>query len=84
VVAIVDFNEQEQLESVYEGLRLRLLDLSRRNQLLNYNLRPRSKRFVQIVGCSLEAAYRRLAIDEATIKVSALPERHSEYGVDGD
>jgi hypothetical protein len=66
-------NEQARLEGLYEGLRNRLLDLSRTNQLLNYNLRPRSKRFLQVIGCSLEDAHQRLAIDEATLKLSALP-----------
>ncbi len=70
---ITDPNEQKRLEGPYEGLRVRLLDLSRTNQLLNYNLRPRSKRFLQVIGCSLEDAHRRLALDEATLKISALP-----------
>jgi hypothetical protein len=51
---ITDPDEQKRLEGLYEGLRVRLLDLSRKNQLLNYNLRPRSKRSIQIIGCSLE------------------------------
>ena len=70
----LDPEEQKRLEGLYEGLRIRLLDLSRKNQLLNYNLRPRSKRFIQVIGCSLEDAHRRLALDEATLKVSALPQ----------
>ena len=70
----LDPHERQRLEGLYEGLRLRLLDLSRKNQLLNYNLSPRSKRFLQIVGCSLEDAHKRLALDEATLKVSPLPE----------
>ena len=71
---ITDPNEQKRLEGPYEGLRVRLLDLSRKNQLLNYNLRPRSKRSIQIIRCSLEDAHRRLALDETTLKISALPE----------
>ena len=71
---IPDPEEQKRLEGLYEGLRIRLLDLSRKNQLLNYNLRPRSKRSIQIIGCSLEDTHRRLTLDEATLKVSALPE----------
>jgi Protein of unknown function (DUF4011)/AAA domain len=71
--ATLESNEQKRLEGLYDGLRVRLLDLSRKNQLLNYNLRPRSRRFIQVIGCSLEGVRRRLAIDEATLKVSALP-----------
>lgn len=70
----MDPRERQRLEGLYEGLRIRLLDLSRKNQLLNYNLRPRSRRFLHIVGCSLEDAYKRLALDEVTLKVSPLPE----------
>ena len=70
----MDSNERQRLQGLYEGLRLKLLDLSRKNQLLNYNLRPRSKRFLQLVGCSLEDAYKRLAVDENVLKVNALPE----------
>ena len=70
----MDPRERQRLKGLYEGLRIRLLDLSRKNQLLNYNLRPRSRGFLQIVGCSLEDAYERLALDEVTLKVSPLPE----------
>ena len=70
----LDPAERERLQTLYEGLRLKLLDLSRKNQLLNYNLRPRSKRFLQLVGCSLEDAYKRLASDEHVLKINALPE----------
>lgn len=69
-----DSAERERLQGLYEGLRLKLLDLSRKNQLLNYNLRPRSKRFLQLVGASLEDVYKRLAVDEHVLKINALPE----------
>ena len=72
MLATLDPNERKRLEGLYEDLRIRLLDLSRKNQLLNYNLRPGSRRFIQIVGCSLENSHRRLAIDEATLKISPL------------
>ncbi len=70
----VDQNERERLLRLYDGLRLKLLDLSRKNQLLNYSLRPSSKRFLQIVSCSLDGAYKRLAVDENVLKLKALPE----------
>src|SRR3954451_7268701 len=75
--ALQDSPERKRLHGLYEGLRLKLLDLSRKNQLLNYSLRPRSKRFLQLVGCSLEDTYKRLAVDEHVLKINALPEPDS-------
>jgi len=44
-----DAPEHRRLKGLYEDLRLRLLDLSRRNQLLNYGLSARSKGDVPII-----------------------------------
>jgi hypothetical protein len=67
--------EGARLTRLYEDLRLRLLDLSRRNQLLNYNLKVRSsKRFLQIINVSLESVHRHLAGDEAVLRIASLPE----------
>ena len=63
-----------RLKGLYEDLRLRLLDLSRRNQLLNYGLSARSKRFLQIVNGTLERTHNLLAGDEATVRIAPLPE----------
>jgi hypothetical protein len=49
------------------------LDLSR-NQLLNYGLNARSKRFLQIVNGTLDGAHNLLAGDEATLRIAPLPE----------
>ena len=72
--AMPDTPEGARLRRLYEDLRLRLLDLSKRNQLLNYRLNARSKRFLQIVDGSLEDTHRRLAGDEATLQIAPLPE----------
>ena len=71
---ISDISERERLSCVYEDLRLRLLDLSKRNQLLNYRLNARSKRFLQVVNVSLEDIYTRLAAEEGTLQIAALRE----------
>ena len=66
--------EAARLRRIYENLRLRLLDLTRRNQLLNYGLSPRSKRFLQAIDCNLENVHRRLAGEEGTLRIAPLPE----------
>jgi hypothetical protein len=43
-----DSGEQGRLAEVYGRLRLKLLDLSKKNRMLNYNLGSRSKRHPQI------------------------------------
>ena len=69
-----DAPEDTRLKGLYEDLRLRLLDLSRRNQLLNYGLSARSKRFLQIVDGTLDGTHNLLAGDEATLRIAPLPE----------
>ncbi len=69
-----DAPESARLKGLYEVLRLRLLDLSKRNQLLNYGLNARSKRFLQIVDGTLEGTHNLLADDEATLRIAPLPE----------
>ena len=39
-----DLIEQQRLEGLYEKLRLKLLDLSKKNRMLNYSLGTRSQR----------------------------------------
>ena len=66
--------EGDRLKRLYEHLRLRLLDLSKRNQLLNYRLSTRSKRFLRIVDGPLEDAHQRLVREEAPLRIAPLPE----------
>ena len=70
---MLDYEQARQIE-LYDRLRRRLLDLSKRNQLLNYRLSPRSKRFPQIVDCSLEDVHARLAGSDANFQILSLPE----------
>jgi very-short-patch-repair endonuclease len=69
-----DSSEQQRLEGLYERLRLKLLDLSRKNRMLNYSLGVRSQRYLQIVDDVLEGVYSKLVGDEARLRVSFLPE----------
>jgi hypothetical protein len=69
-----DASEDTRMKGLYEDLRLRLLDLSKRNQLLNYGLSARSKRYLQIVDATLEGAHMLLAGDEAALRIAPLPE----------
>jgi len=69
-----DSSEQQRLESLYEKLRLKLLDLSRRNQMLNYSLGTRSQRYLQIVDDVFEDVYGKLVSEETRIRISFLPE----------
>ena len=69
-----DASEDTRMKGLYEDLRLRLLDLSKRNQLLNYSLSARSKRYLQIVDATLEGAHMLLAGDEAALRIAPLPE----------
>jgi hypothetical protein len=48
VTIVDDLDEQGRLTEVYGRLRLKLLDLSKKNRMLNYNLGSRSKRHLQI------------------------------------
>jgi very-short-patch-repair endonuclease len=71
---MLDLADQARLLRLYEDLRLRLLDLSRRNQLLNYRFSARSKRYLQIVDCSLNEVHKALADEERSLPLAALPE----------
>jgi very-short-patch-repair endonuclease len=71
---MLDTSDSARLSKLYEDLRLRLLDLTRRNQLLNYSLSPRSRRFIQIIDATLEAIHRKLVSEEATLRIEPLPE----------
>ena len=67
-------NEQLRLAGVYERLRLKLLDLSKKNRMLNYGLGPRSKRHLQIVDEVMEEVYRKLAGEDASLRIEPLDE----------
>lgn len=69
-----DLGEQERLTEVYGRLRLKLLDLSKKNRMLNYNLGNRSKRHLQIVDEVMDEIYKKLAGDDATLRIEPLDE----------
>jgi hypothetical protein len=69
-----DVNEQQRLTKLYEQLRLKLLDLSKKNPMLNYRLGARSRRHLQIVDEVLEEVYRKLVGEDAALKIAFLQE----------
>ena len=66
--------DQKRLETIYENLRRQLLDLSRRNQLLNYSLTGRSKRYVQIFDVPLQGVHDALVDADKTLTIAPLPD----------
>lgn len=69
-----DLNEARRLAATYENLRERLLDLSKKNRMLNYNLGARSKRHLQFVDEVMEEVYRKLAQEDASLRIKPLQE----------
>src|SRR6266581_3424832 len=74
VTDVEDLNEQSRLAATYENLREKLLDLSKKNRMLNYSLGARSKRHLQIVDEVLEEIYRKLVSEEAVLRIEPLEE----------
>ena len=71
----------DHLVSQYlETLRLRLLDLSGRNRLLNFNFSERSRTQVRLVDKLPNQIFRKL---EEGITIASLP-KHSEHPADED
>jgi len=66
--------EQRRLAAIYEDLRIKLLDLTLRNPMLNYKPQSRSRRHLQLIDEALEDAFKRLAADELKIDIAPLPE----------
>ncbi|MGA2794770.1 MAG: DUF4011 domain-containing protein, partial [Roseiarcus sp.] len=62
------------MKGLYEGLRIKLLDLSKRNRMLNYPLGARSRRHIQIVNVTLDGAYSELLDGGASLKIAFLQE----------
>ena len=69
-----DLGEQGRLTEVYGRLRLKLLDLSKKNRMLNYNLGSRSKRHLQIIDEVIDEIYKKLAGEDATLRIEPLEE----------
>jgi very-short-patch-repair endonuclease len=69
-----DADEEGRLAGVYERLRLKLLDLSKKNRMLNYSLGSRSKRHLQIVDEVMEEVYKKLVGEDASLRINPLDE----------
>jgi hypothetical protein len=69
-----DANERQRLTKLYEQLRLKLLDLSKKNPMLNYRFGARSRRHLQVVDEVLEEVYRNLVGEDAALKIAFLQE----------
>ncbi len=67
-------SEQQRLANLYEQLRLKLLDLSKKNRMLSYSLGARSKRHLQIIDEVLEEVYKKLVEAEASLRIIPLDE----------
>ena len=67
-------DEHGRLTEVYGRLRLKLLDLSKKNRMLNYSLSSRSKRHLQIVDEVIDEVYKKLIVEEATLRIEPLEE----------
>lgn len=65
-------DEHGRLTEVYGRLRLKLLDLSKKNRMLNYSLSSRSKRHLQIVDEVIDEVYKKLIVEEATLRIEPL------------
>jgi Protein of unknown function (DUF4011) len=74
VTDVEDRNEQSRLAATYENLREKLLDLSKKNRMLNYSLSARSKRHLQIVDEVLEEVYRKLTGEDTALRIEPLQE----------
>ena len=57
----------------YEKLRAELLDLSRRNPMLNYKHRPGSRQQLRLVNTTLDFALSELAKEQRVVTLRALP-----------
>jgi hypothetical protein len=71
---MLDASELQRLSNLYEQLRLKLLDLSLKNRMLNYALGARSKRHLQIVDAVLDEVYAKLVEDESSLRILPLDE----------
>ncbi len=71
----MDRGEGNQLhQRVYEDLRKKLLDLSRRNPMLNYKHRAGSRRQLRLVDTNLESTYAELTVKQRELPFAPLPE----------
>jgi Protein of unknown function (DUF4011) len=66
--------KKKRLADLYDGLRLKLLDLSKKNRMLNYSLGAKSKRHLQIIDEVIEEVHKKLVEEEASLRILPLDE----------
>lgn len=66
--------EADRQKRLYDDLRLKLLDLSRRNPMLNYKHRAASRRQLRVVDAELETVLSALVDRQKELIIEALPE----------
>jgi hypothetical protein len=71
---MLDASESVRLSKLYEQLRIKLLDLSLKNRMLNYSLGARSKRHLQVVDEILDEVYRKFVDEETSLRILPLDE----------
>jgi len=71
---MVDARERSRLAGIYGNLRERLLDLSLRNPMLNFQHRATSKRQLQIIDTVLEQVYQKLVAEDLSLELVPLPD----------
>jgi Protein of unknown function (DUF4011) len=69
-----DEDEHRRLNEVYNRLRLKLLDLTKRNRMLSYSLSPKSTKHLRIVDEVLEETYKKLVEANASLRIEPLEE----------
>jgi very-short-patch-repair endonuclease len=67
-------HDSEHHQRLFDQLRTKLLDLSRKNPMLNYRHRTGSRRQLRIVDCDLETVLAELTGKERELALEALPE----------
>ncbi len=67
-------HETQHHRRLFDQLRTKLLDLSRKNPMLNYRHRIGSRRQLRIVDCDLETVLAELAGKQGELRIEALPE----------
>lgn len=66
--------ERARFEGLYAGLREKLLDLTKKNRMLNYSFGARSKKHLQIVDEVPEDIYQALVVGAGSLDLKPIPE----------
>lgn len=66
------FDDSLRLNALYDSLREKLLDLTKRNRMLNYSLGARSRKSLQLIDVSPSLIFERLAEQGSALEIRAL------------